>query len=352
MSSVAVVVEHAESLRMLQDALSRVPEISIVDDPQFASDVDLYILDWPSLVRIQERVRARRMAEGQALLPCLMLATRPGEHAQPGAPWDLVDDVINTPIDPTELTGRVQMLLRARQFSLRAAKADEQRLDLLNTVAHELRTPLAAIKGFASAILTFSDRIAPEEHDDYLREISTAVDHMSEMVGNLLDLARLESGRLKIDRKPENLLPVLAAAVTDARQRFPDRVIALESPDELPRVLADRRRMRQVVSNLIENAVKYSPEGGEVEVSTASDADSVWFAVKDYGIGIPAEHHDTVFERFFRVSSQHTREITGTGLGLAICRRIVEEHDGLIELTSEVGRGTTFTVRLPAHPEP
>jgi signal transduction histidine kinase len=351
MNRVAVVVQQEESLRTLQDALMRVPDIAIVDDTDDASSIDLYILDWQSLLRMQERLRLHRTAAGQALQPCLLLTTHAGERTRAGAPWDLVDDIIGTPVDPTEVVRRVRMLLRARQLSLRAVEADNERLDLLNTVAHELRTPLAAIKGFASAILTFSDRLAPEEHDDYLREISTAVDHMSEMVGNLLDLSRLESGRLKIDRQPENLVSVLASAVVDARRRFPDRVIALESPEELPRVLADRRRMRQVASNLIENAIKYSPEGGEIEVIAASDGSSVWFAVKDSGIGIPAEHHDAVFERFFRVSSQHTREISGTGLGLAICRRIVEEHEGLIELTSAEGRGTTFTVRLRALPE-
>lgn len=337
---------------MLRHLLAPEHDLILGDTAEGESDVDLYILDHASLLQTQGLLRARREAESPAIVPSLLITNGPSKHQSSNTPWDLIDDVVRAPIDPAELLGRVQVLLRARQFSLRAAEAEKQRLDLLNIVAHELRTPLAAIKGFASAILTFSDRLAPDEHDDYLREISTAVDHMSEMVGNLLDLARLESGRLRIDRQPEALLPVLAAAVTEARQRFPDRVIILDAPEELPQVLADRRRLRQVVANLIENAVKYSPEGGEIEVSSAADGERIWFAVTDHGIGIPAEHHSAVFESFYRVNSPHTRDISGTGLGLAICRRIVEEHEGTIELQSAEGCGTTVTVRLPAQRGP
>jgi signal transduction histidine kinase len=309
--------------------------------------MDLYIVDRPTLGRIQRPLRVRRSAEDPILLPGLLITPRPAGPSIKGSLHRLVDDVITSPVDPAELVGRVDVLLRARRHSQRAVSAERERLELLNTVAHELRTPLAAIKGFASAMLHFAGRIEAAEREDYLREISDAADSMTEMVENLLDLARLESGRMRIERAPENLPAIVESSVAEARRRFPDRVIVFDSPDVLPPARIDRRRIRQVTANLIENAVKYSPHGGEVEVTAGADAGSVYFSVTDAGIGIAPEHQARVFERYFRVGSDQTRDIAGTGLGLSICRLIVEEHDGTIDLVSAPGAGSTFTVRFP-----
>jgi K+-sensing histidine kinase KdpD len=229
-----------------------------------------------------------------------------------------------------------------------AVEADRLKTDLLNTVSHELRTPLAAIKGFTTTILMYPDRLDPEEQLSFLREIDTACDRLSELVDNLLQLARLESGVLRIDRRPAALPPLLRNAVADARRRHPDRVIELEVDGEIPRVSVDARRIVQVVANLIDNAVKFSPDGGEVVVRLGRAATGeATIAVVDHGIGIAPEHLPRVFERFYRVDSGRARDIGGSGLGLAICRGIVEAQGGRIEAASVPGVGSTFTVVLP-----
>jgi signal transduction histidine kinase len=240
--------------------------------------------------------------------------------------------------------------LRAEEAAAAAAAAVEtSRLqnELLNTVSHELRTPLAAIKGFATAMLAFPDRLSPEERRSFLHEIDGAADRLGELVENLLQLARLESGTLRIERAPVSLVSVLGAVVAEARRRHPDRVITLDLPRSLPLIVADGRRLGQVAANLIENAVKFSPKGGEVEVCARRMGNGVEFSVTDHGIGIAPRHHEHIFERFYRVDTGPARDIGGTGLGLAICRRIVNEHGGAITLASQEGEGTTFTVCLP-----
>jgi signal transduction histidine kinase len=229
-----------------------------------------------------------------------------------------------------------------------AVEADRLKTELLSTVSHELRTPLAAIKGFTTTMVAYFDRLVREDQLSFLREIDGAADRLHELVENLLRLSRLEAGTLDIRREPLALASVLVRSLEDARRRFLDRVITLELAGTLPAVRADARRIEQVVANLIDNAVKYSPEGGEVEIrARPSAAGGVEFSVTDHGIGIAAEHLERVFERFYRVDSSVTAEIGGTGLGLAICRRIVEAHGGAIAAASREGQGSTFTVTLP-----
>jgi signal transduction histidine kinase len=249
-----------------------------------------------------------------------------------------------------------QALERARlqeEAAAAAAALETERFktDLLNTVSHELRTPLAAIKGFSSAMLMFGGRMPEEEQRGFLTEIDAAADRLTELVDNLLDLARLESGSFQIVTAPIDLAEVLAAAVAESRVRHPERTITLELVERPLPVNGDTRRLRQVAANLLDNALKYSPNGGPVQVSAAPLPEGgVTFSVQDHGIGIPAVHIGKLFQRFYRVDTGLAREIGGTGLGLAICRRIVEEHGGQITVSSTEGEGSTFTVTLPGAP--
>jgi signal transduction histidine kinase len=229
-----------------------------------------------------------------------------------------------------------------------ALEADRLKTDLLNAVTHELRTPLAAIKGFTSAMQTFFAQLSPEELQDFLREIDTAAGRLQELIDNLLQLSRIESGGLELHRERVAASTVIEPAVDEARRRFADRVIALDIDEGLPLIDADVPRLGQVIANLIDNAVKYSPGGGEVRVfaRTATDG-GVRLSISDHGIGIPPEHVGRVFERFYRVDTGHARQVGGTGLGLAMCKRIVDAHGGHIIATSREGEGSTFTVTLP-----
>jgi signal transduction histidine kinase len=230
-------------------------------------------------------------------------------------------------------------------------EADRLKTQLLNTVSHELRTPLGVIKGFASTLLAFPERVNAEEQRAFLEEIDSAADRLTDLVNDLLEAGCLESGTMTIVREPLRLGEVLERAARDVQRRYPDRRISVDTGCN-PAHFGDRRRLAQVAANLIDNAVKFSPDGGEIAVTTECTGDAVTFSVADQGIGVAPEHHERIFGRFFRVQSRRTREIGGTGLGLAICREIVERHGGAIEVTSAEGAGTTMTVRLPATAEP
>jgi signal transduction histidine kinase len=238
-------------------------------------------------------------------------------------------------------------LQREAAAAAAALEADRLKTDLLNTVSHELRTPLAAIKGFTTTIQSFYDRISEEEMREFLGEIDSASDRLQELIENLLQLSRMESGTFQLTMEPVQLRGMLEWAAEESRRRHAEREITLEMVSEPPEIRGDGRRLGQVVANLIENAVKYSPDGGVVEVRAGASTTGAWFSVTDHGLGIAPEHVDQIFERFYRVDTPRTREIGGTGLGLAICKRIIEEHGGRIEVASTEGMGSTFTVILP-----
>lgn len=220
---------------------------------------------------------------------------------------------------------------------------------LIGVVAHELRAPLAAIKGFTTLLLDYADRLDPGERRQMLEEIDAATERMHELIDSLLDLTRLQAGMLPVRREPVDLTAVLRRAVTEAAARYPARAVQLEIPPALPLILGDARRLGQVVQNLLDNAVRYSPSDSPVAVRAWHTADGgVAFAVTDRGIGISPEHHDRIFTPFYRVSAGTAREVNGCGLGLAICRGLVEAHGGSITVDSQAGTGATFTVRLPA----
>lgn len=241
--------------------------------------------------------------------------------------------------------------LRLQQQATAAAaalEADRLKTDLLNTVSHELRTPLAAIKGFSTTLIMYGDRLEAEERTSFLEEIDQAADRLTELVDNLLQLSRLESGTLQMVHEPVALSAVLVRTVEDVHRRHPHRRITPAIAADLPPVTGDARRLGQVVANLLDNAVKYSPDGGAIEVAAHTEPGGLTFSVTDHGLGIPTDSQARVFERFYRVETGPARDIGGTGLGLAICRLIVEAHGGRIGVVSREGAGSTFSVFLPA----
>jgi two-component system phosphate regulon sensor histidine kinase PhoR len=260
-------------------------------------------------------------------------------------PIGLKDDTVHVSVI-RDITDR-RRAESAAAAAAAAAEADRLKTELLNTVSHELRTPLAAIKGFSTLLLEFSDRIEWNDVEVAIREIDGASDRLIELVDNLLDLARLESGSLNSSRSELDIHEVMTAAVADARRRHPQRAFTLETAPVLPLVMGDPYRLREVAANLLENAVKFSPSGGDIEVRLAAAPGVVTFSVTDHGVGIPEQHLERVFERFYRVRTERTQDVGGTGLGLAICCGILEQHSGTLAVASIEGAGSTFTVTLP-----
>ncbi len=276
-----------------------------------------------------------------------------------------IEDPQRTPTVEFALTGPTVRTLQARLFPIQDAgggslglglllrditrekELDQMKSQLLSTVSHELRTPLASIKGFATTLLREDVDWDEESRREFLSIIDEESDRLSELISNLLDMSSIEAGTLRVEPETIDLRPILQETTAEFQMMTRDHQIQLHQSAPLPLVMADPRRARQVVRNLLENAVKYSPEGGAVTVSTKVGTDRLQISVADQGIGIEPDQLGNVFDRFYQVDSASTRKVGGSGLGLSICKAIVEAHNGQIWVESTPNVGSTFHFTLP-----
>jgi signal transduction histidine kinase len=226
---------------------------------------------------------------------------------------------------------------------------EQMRSDFVATVSHELRTPLAAIYGAALTVRRTELELDEATRDHLLDVIADESDRLASIVEDLLLASHLDSGRLKLTVEACDPRPLALAVLEAADTHLPANVtLVLDAAAELPPVRVDPQQLRQVLGNLVDNAVKYSPEGGEVRVRVEGAGASVRFSVSDSGLGIPAGEQRRIFEKFYRLDPNMTRGIGGTGLGLYISRELVRRFDGRIWVESREGEGSTFHVELPA----
>jgi PAS domain S-box-containing protein len=225
---------------------------------------------------------------------------------------------------------------------------EQLRSDLVATVSHELRTPLAAIYGAAVTVRRQDIDVGDETRDRLLEIVEHESSRLAEIVNDLLLASHLDSGRLQLAIETVDPKVVTASVVDAARTHLPEGItLDLTAPKKLPSVRADEQQLRQVLVNLVENAVKYSPDGGPVNVRIQRGDDHVLWTVSDRGLGIPASERRRVFEKFYRLDPHMTRGIGGTGLGLYICRELVHRLEGRIWVESNNGKGSTFFVQIP-----
>lgn len=225
--------------------------------------------------------------------------------------------------------------------------------EFVSTVSHELRTPLTSIKGYVDLILDGDAGEVNEIQREFLGIVKENSDRLVQLINDMLDISRIESGRIHLKVEPQ-YLPDLIGGVADTFRAVlaqSGREAHLSLPDGLPPVAADSDRVRQVLINLLSNAIKYSPEGGDVTVAAAECGGMVRISVADEGLGISDEDQRLLFTKFYRVDSAITREIGGTGLGLSICKSIIELLGGEIGVDSALGEGSTFWFTLPVAPE-
>jgi two-component system phosphate regulon sensor histidine kinase PhoR len=223
------------------------------------------------------------------------------------------------------------------------------RRDFVANVSHELKTPLTSISGYAETLL--ADNPDAETRRQFLQTIAANARRMQALVDDLLDLAKLESGHYQphvqeLDARQAADI-AWSAVASQAAERNVAYVVSIR-PDQ--KIDADPDAVRQILTNLFENAVRYTPAGGRVEVAARPVDHATEVTVRDTGTGIPTEHLPRIFERFYRVDSHRARDHGGTGLGLSIVKHLVEAHDGTIEVESALGQGTTFRMRFPAEP--
>jgi len=218
--------------------------------------------------------------------------------------------------------------------------------ELLSVVGHELRTPLTSIRGYVE--LLEDDAHLTDEQRRFLGIVDRNAGRLLDLVSDLLFLAQVDAGQMTFDLQPVDLEAIVLECVESSLPTAGAKRIVLRAHTErLPEVEADSARLAQVLDNLVSNALKFTPEGGTVQVRTRAEGDSVVLEVEDTGIGIPAADQARLFERFFRSAVAEDQAIPGTGLGLAIVKAIVEAHSGEIAISSREGLGTTFRVALP-----
>ena len=254
-----------------------------------------------------------------------------------------------TPIRSEE--GEVESVVVTMQDMTPLEDLERLRAEFLGMVSHELRTPLAAIKGSVDTLLEVaSDSLDPAEMTQFFRIIRDQSESMRYLIGDLLDVARIETGTLPVSPEPVDA----TVLVDEARSRFQSgggrSNLIIDLPPALPRVLADRRRIVQVLSNLLSNAARHSNEVSAIRVAAARDGVHVAFSVADDGVGLDPERLPHLFRKFSRLDGEERgRETGGSGLGLAICKGIVEAHGGRIRAESDgLGLGSRFTFTLPA----
>lgn len=229
-----------------------------------------------------------------------------------------------------------------------------QTVELIATVSHEIRSPLTTIKGFTKTLIDRWDRLEDDTKRDMLLAINTDADRVTRLLTELLDISRLEAGRLTLHRRPVDLHELAARSVEELADRSEKHVVRLAGEDSIE-VMGDPDKLRQVITNFIENALKYTDEGTVTVTCTREDG---WgrLAVSDQGAGIPAREGAGLFEKFTRREAPGSP--SGTGLGLYICKGLIEAHGGRIDFTSTEGRGSTFWFdvaladRPGAHTEP
>jgi two-component system phosphate regulon sensor histidine kinase PhoR len=266
--------------------------------------------------------------------------------------------------DRKVISARAASILPGRSFDVTAApmpggsavavlrdlteteRIEKTRRDFIANVSHELRTPLTSIQGYAETLL---DNGCEKNHlPEFLEIIRKNAARMSLLTEDLLTLARVESGEQRFDSQPVAPAELLHDALESFRELARAQGVELTTGDSTaPMVNADREAIHQVLSNLIDNALKYGAKGGRVVVGARSSGNAVEFYVQDFGPGIPSEHLPRLFERFYRVDKARSRESGGTGLGLAIAKHIVMAHGGSIWAQSELNHGSTFSFTLP-----
>jgi PAS domain S-box-containing protein len=282
-------------------------------------------------------------------------------------PWDSLAPLANiaptTPeTRPVEVDGRELWLsitgvafAGGAVFAFRDLTAEQavERLksDFVATVSHELRTPLAAIYGAALTLRRDDVRLSEPQRTGLLEVISGEADRLARIVNDILWASRLESGALPTTIQPCDGVELARGIIEAAESYVPLNIhLRFDAPDDAPPLAADPDKVGQVLGNLVENAIKYSPDGGNVVLAVTPAGERLRFTIGDEGLGVPPAEQSRIFEKFYRLDPQLTRGVGGTGLGLYICRELVERMGGRIWVESDGRRGSEFVVELPTAP--
>jgi signal transduction histidine kinase len=226
----------------------------------------------------------------------------------------------------------------------------QMKTDFVSIASHQLRTPLTGLRWYSSTLAEGQAGALNPEQQELLKEIERCVDRMVVLVDNLLDVARLDQGTLQLDLVPVSLAELLADAVRSLEPKAQNFNVSLTVDDgiaSLPTVRADKLRLTEVIHNLVDNAIRYTPEQGTVKVMARQEGKEIIISISDTGVGIPEAERPRLFKKFSRIENPLSNRERGSGLGLYFAKGVVEKHGGKISLRSGVGKGSTFYVSLP-----
>ncbi|UCC63094.1 MAG: PAS domain-containing protein [Anaerolineae bacterium] len=266
--------------------------------------------------------------------------------------FDIEDRVVSVHLAPVyrdiEFLGTVSVF----RDVTRDVEVARMKSDIVSTVSHELRTPMTSIKGFVDLILMGSTGPVNEQQRHFLSIVKSNADRLAELVEDLLDLSKIETGRLRLQLEAVSLRVVIQNVLDSLQGEIEEKGLELtvKAPPDLPKVKADPDRLIRNLTNLVSNAYKYTPSGGRINISVAPRNGFLRVAVLDTGIGISKEDQSKVFDRFFRGDHPVVRDSNGTGLGLSIVKSLVEMHGGTLEVQSELGEGSEFAFTIPLAP--
>jgi signal transduction histidine kinase len=231
---------------------------------------------------------------------------------------------------------------------------DQLKSDFMATMSHELRTPLTSVIGYSDMLLSGITGELNEKQNNFVESILKNGEHLLNLINDVLDLTKIEAGRLELNREPVDLRSSLLGVLPIVKPRAADKRIKISTflPTDVPTVMADAAKLNQILLNLLTNAIKYTHENGDVSVEARPKEGLVEIWVTDTGIGISQEDIDRIFQRFTQVDSSASRLQGGTGLGLAITKELVELHGGEIRVQSKLGKGSSFIFTLPISMEP
>jgi PAS domain S-box-containing protein len=354
--AVSPAIARSRVTRQERDQAERV--LARVGDGVFLVDRDGAIRLWNPAAEAITGLRAdsvcnqpaREMIPGWAKIASMVpVASRPGD----------VDDASSAETVPLDVAGKELWLsivgvtladgtVYAFRDVTRERRLEDLRSEFVATISHELRTPLASLHGAALTLREHGQDLNAETQHDLLDMIAVQSRRLADLVEEILVAGQLDSGSLRVVSEPFDAEELVWSAAAAARVRVgQDTNIDVSISPVLPKVTGDAERTRQVLTNLLDNAIKYSPEGGRIEVTAEAAGDRVRFAVRDEGLGIPLGEQERIFDKFYRLDPDQRRGIGGSGLGLYICRELVRSMNGRIWVESDPGEGAVFAFELP-----
>ena len=321
--------------------LARAP----VQIPDVLADPDYGLKDAARRSGFRANLAVPMLREGEVVGSIVVCREQPGEF--PERQVKLLQTFADQAVIAVE---NVRLFNEIKDKSRQLEIANQHKSEFLANMSHELRTPLNAIIGFSEVLLERMFGELNEKQDDYLKDIFTSGKHLLSLINDILDLSKIEAGRMELDLGDFDAAQALANAMTLIRERAQTHGIGLtlQADEAIGEIRADERKFKQILLNLLSNAVKFTPDGGKIVVRAAQIEGGIEVGVTDTGVGISAEDQLVVFDEFKQVGRHYTNKHEGTGLGLALTKRFVELHGGVLSLQSKPGVGSTFTFTIPS----